>query len=518
MITAIPAIRRNWALAFVILIAVAGAIAHSWFGQSWVSTSGHAVGSDDAYISYRYASNFFNGGGLVFNSGEYVEGYSNFLYILMVLPSFLISRDIVYVYSVALNTLFFIATILIFFTFVKARLGRDLAYAGAFLLSANPWMWANVATGLETSLILLVTTALWVCAELYYERHERRLLVAILLLCAVSMLSRVDGFLLPLALSLWSFIRGERRLGFRIVLLVLSVAVFYTACRYFYYHDVIANTFYNKVSGNLFVRIKAGVSFVVDYSIRSGLWVAILGVPLVFVLTAIRTGRRGGVGFAEFFLVLWLGYLVWIGGDIYYERFLVAIMPMGLFVVLKLMSRIQFRGVLMIGVLILAISQSVFALKDGRFDYRAERYDCWLAVGKLLGERYPGATLAVDAAGKIPYVSGLFTIDMLGLNDRHIGKMKVESASFHPGHSKFDAAYVMGRKPDLIAAWMTPSLDLGWDITRNRYEGSYHLKFLVNSSRQDLGAGNIVDVSGRSDAELKDLVAREFNYAVLVRN
>ena len=37
---------------------------------------------DDAFISFRYVRNLLSGHGLVFNPGEYVEGYTNFLWIL----------------------------------------------------------------------------------------------------------------------------------------------------------------------------------------------------------------------------------------------------------------------------------------------------------------------------------------------------------------------------------------------------------------------------------------------------
>lgn len=37
---------------------------------------------DDAYISFRYARNLIEGHGLVFNPGEWVEGYTNFLWVL----------------------------------------------------------------------------------------------------------------------------------------------------------------------------------------------------------------------------------------------------------------------------------------------------------------------------------------------------------------------------------------------------------------------------------------------------
>jgi len=38
---------------------------------------------DDAFISFRYARNWVNGHGLVFNPGERVEGYTNFLWTLL---------------------------------------------------------------------------------------------------------------------------------------------------------------------------------------------------------------------------------------------------------------------------------------------------------------------------------------------------------------------------------------------------------------------------------------------------
>jgi hypothetical protein len=45
------------------------------------------VAFDDAYVSFRYAENLVHGlvhgHGLVFNPGERVEGYSNFLWVLL---------------------------------------------------------------------------------------------------------------------------------------------------------------------------------------------------------------------------------------------------------------------------------------------------------------------------------------------------------------------------------------------------------------------------------------------------
>src|SRR4051812_8768436 len=51
--------------------------------MAFVLAAARRVGSftiDDAYISFRYARNFAHGDGLVYNLGERVEGYTNFLW------------------------------------------------------------------------------------------------------------------------------------------------------------------------------------------------------------------------------------------------------------------------------------------------------------------------------------------------------------------------------------------------------------------------------------------------------
>src|SRR5690606_7981392 len=72
--------------------------AEPWVGERWLRLSlvlaliglglwrayENATCFDDAYISLRYAENFVAGKGLVWNEGEYVEGYTNFLWTMLV--------------------------------------------------------------------------------------------------------------------------------------------------------------------------------------------------------------------------------------------------------------------------------------------------------------------------------------------------------------------------------------------------------------------------------------------------
>jgi len=52
-----------------------------WF--AWGHLAFFAIIQDDTFISLRYARNLVEGYGLVFNVGEQVEGYTNYLYTLL---------------------------------------------------------------------------------------------------------------------------------------------------------------------------------------------------------------------------------------------------------------------------------------------------------------------------------------------------------------------------------------------------------------------------------------------------
>jgi hypothetical protein len=105
---------------------------------------------------------------------------------------------------------------------------------------------------------------------------------------------------------------------------------------------------------------------------------------------------------------------------------------------------------------------------------REERWE-WdgLALGRLYRAAFAGrgALIAVDAAGALPYAAGLPSLDMLGLNDRHIAKAPLpptvscsrtedcrgqycSSITRHcepyVAHDHADGGYVLDRRPDLI--------------------------------------------------------------------
>ena len=65
---------------------------------------------DDSFISFRYAKNLLNGFGLVFNQNEFVEGYTNFLWTILIYIGMLFQLDPIHT-SIVLGLFFYILTL-----------------------------------------------------------------------------------------------------------------------------------------------------------------------------------------------------------------------------------------------------------------------------------------------------------------------------------------------------------------------------------------------------------------------
>jgi hypothetical protein len=73
-------------------------------------------------------------------------------------------------------------------------------------------------------------------------------------------------------------------------------------------------------------------------------------------------------------------------------------------------------------------------------------------VGVTLARRLPAtARIALNPAGAVPYYSGLYAYDMLGLTNLHIArKARTRLGEGVAGHEKGDGAYILDERPDLI--------------------------------------------------------------------
>ncbi len=114
---------------------------------------------DDAFISFRYAQNLVDGHGLVFNPGERVEGYSNFLWVILTAGGMRAGFEPV-AWTRAMG-----AVALLFVVVCAAHLTHRLtrssvaAFATAIMLAASTALCGSAMSGLETGLYALLITA-----------------------------------------------------------------------------------------------------------------------------------------------------------------------------------------------------------------------------------------------------------------------------------------------------------------------------------------------------------------------
>lgn len=486
--------------------------------------SAHARGTDDAYVSYRYALNWVQGHGLVFNPGERVEGYTNLLYTLLMGVPFVFGWD-VYHYSVTLNTGFALLTLALLVYKLRAELGERAAVIGAVLFALSPSIWIWVSSGLETPLILLLQVAIWISVDAIVKapKDSARGSAPSLALClaiALLILARADGFVSSALAVAYLFLKRRSVAGKRAAVTLVCVLSALFAWRIHYYHDLWPNTYYAKVSSTLAVRLKSSVKELGGICARQGLSIYLLAILLSAFewLKSYRTGLASVVerlSFGPFFGVCWLGYWLYVGGDNFEDRFLIVLIPIGIAQLLALALEQASGAVQTLIVAVALLVQLSVPVRDDQFGKTPHaRYDRLIAMGKFLGQRQPGRVVATAAAGKIPFYSGLKTIDMLGLTDAHISHLK--PVEFIPGHSKFDADYVLSRRPDLITGRLLDgSLDMGLGLTESKYRNAgYRIRYLANSSNVSRG-DDVIDLLGRSDETILALSNQGWSDGIL---
>ncbi len=417
--------------------------------------------SDDAYISFRYLDRLLAGQGLTFNSGERVEGYTNLLFILALVPlraAGLPPEAAAGVVSVASLAL------LLWAVWTAARAIAHDAAAGplAVVLAAGAVQLAHWTTaGLETIFAAaLVATG----NALLIARGSATFAVAAVY--GLAILARPDHAL-PAGIALVSaFVPAlkSRRAGRWLAAGALCAAfpLLQIAFRLAYYGAPLPNTYYAKLGVPLSLLAPGGWAYVRDWLASGG--AVLLGAAALAPLCAGARSWAGLVLAAQ--IVAQLAYAVAIGGDHFpFHRFLVPVVPaaavLGAAGLLALGRRLApARPANVAGLLAVALASAAAALafaSPGRAaieNQRREGHEREL-LARWVASRLPrGGSIGINAAGLIPYRTGAPTIDMLGLNDAHIARTSfrraLQGGEAFVGHLKHDGEYVCRRRPDLV--------------------------------------------------------------------
>ncbi|MEC8422477.1 MAG: hypothetical protein VX000_01805, partial [Myxococcota bacterium] len=312
-------------------------------------------------------------------------------------------------------------------------------------------------SGMEVPLVmLLVAAALLVHMRSRALPDARGLDMLTGLLAALAMMTRPDTALVFAAMWLdrASLLLPGR--GGRIAPLVrmsLPLLVFYApyfAWRFDYYGWLLPNTFYVKV-GSTTHQVVRGFEYVWEF-LEVG-WGFVAGAILAGAM-ARRLPRHAGLEALVGFLLLHLGYVVYVGGDVFWGHrfFAVTLGPLAILAGLATVHGLR-RPALQAGAVagMLAINLVNLALNRS-LSHRGVVSEWGLEIGEWLGEHAPAdALLATNIAGSIPWASGLATIDTLGLNDEVIAHTEMpRMGRGRAGHEKGNGEYVLSREPDYV--------------------------------------------------------------------
>jgi len=442
-------------LVLVVLIAGYGHLVHSSFFH------------DDAYITLRYSQNWLAGSGVSWNAGERVEGYTSFLHLAAISLLGVLQLDLV-----TASQLIGLASYagICWLALYHFRSERDSFWSlrQLLLLLTVPASYPLIAWsygGLETSLVtLLVMCASYTFVATNDESNKRMLLLGCLF--ALACLARPDvGLLVAITLAFLLCPReGKRSSPLAIVIFLAGFALLYLpyfCWRYWYYGELLPNTFHAKMTGIDWFRLRTGGHYVHTFA-----RIAPFLLPTTLVASLFLYCRGKWSWKMAYMLSLVVGhtaYIIYTGGDhMPAYRFFIPVIPLMGWIIASAGSECLQNGRLpawsISGLAILLVGVQAFTgnermLNSQRLDPAAS---VGADVGHWLAENLPaGSVVALNTAGSTPYYAErLVFIDMLGLNDKAIAHrrdvpMRTEWQRY-PGHAKGDGPYVLSRQPAII--------------------------------------------------------------------
>lgn len=429
---------------------------------------------DDAFISFRYAKNFINGHGLVWNIGEQppVEGYTNFLWVIVISLFMKMGFEPVIV-SKVLGIFFGSCCIILTYLFSELIFQRKSflnLIAPAILACCGPFAaWST--GGLETQMFTFFTLAA-AMAYLYEIEHDKITPLSAILFVLAS-LTRPEGILIfgVTCLHLFFHLLFTKRSPFcrKTIIWFLTFLIIYGIYFYWrfnYYGFIFPNTYYAKTGGRLhqflngYIYLKRFILF--------NKWPILVGLSLISLLKP----SRSSLIYLLMLVISFSVYIVSIGGDFLgMFRFFVPILPLMAILVQEgiitlcqwLLSLIHPISV-KISVITLCSFTFILVLAKGlTFSFKGGEYQRILfhkrvtekqsARGRWLHRHAsPDETLAAFGIGAISYYSELNTIDRLGITDIHIAHTKMhQMGKGLPGHEKRNFSYVLMKKPNYLS-------------------------------------------------------------------
>ncbi len=443
---------------------------------------------DDSLISLTYARNLALGNGLVFNLGERVEGYTCFLWVLLLAPvhwvAALTGSDSVRL-AVGLDIALLGISLVLLAAIGRSLWGRRRAglfamtCALAYCLVDNSFtVWA--ALGMETHLVACLALATVLAFVSKSHRRAEWAGVALALLC----MTRPDGALLAVALLGSEFVEAfgrRRRESRRFVVVALGVCCvlygLYFVWRYSYYGAFLPNTYYAKLGGESFDGWDRGVVHLVEYLRERGFLPVLLPLAVVFVRHRVMRA-----------LLAWIGihvvFVTYAGGDFYPgHRFFVPLTPAMALLFGHAFYRVHVhtrskaarkawplpirRYAPALAAVAICLRTLVLGVERGPGATEVERWGSAVEQQRqgvlwLADRASAGASIYAGRIGSFGLYTDLHVYDFFGIIDPEVARTSVEGlGTGKAGHEKKATVdRILSRKPTYVIARYLPGVDL----------------------------------------------------------
>ncbi|WP_437958226.1 hypothetical protein WME76_00295 [Sorangium sp. So ce119] len=263
---------------------------------------------DDAYISYRYARNFARGLGLVYNAGERIEGYTNFLWTVLLAAGIKVGLDPDVLAKVlgglaacgSLGALYLLAN--------RLRPLGAIPCIATWLFASSIVQSGYAVFGLETPLFVLLVLA---GTEMMFRERDRGTGFPYSgLVFGLAGLTRPEA---PMFIGIPMLFLGLRFFGrqnlLRGVVFAAPIAL-HMLWRHSYYGTWLPNTLSAK-TGSLAQQLAGGRHYIGEYVEHT--WPALL-LALFGLCVAIVSRHRDALCVGALALAV-AGYVLLVGGD-----------------------------------------------------------------------------------------------------------------------------------------------------------------------------------------------------------
>jgi hypothetical protein len=468
----------SYALLAVMMLGGAYGIAIIWGGSRIIDGQRYPLLFDDAMISMRYAKNFAQGSGLVWNVGEPpIEGYTNLLWTLwMACLHWLGLNGRAVCWAIQFSGL----ACLMGAAWRLSRVSMALEQRWPGLLAAGLTLgcyplvfWSTC--GMEVGFLALAVVSAFEAGT----RPGGRGILPVTAWLTLALWTRLD--MLALAVPLWagmhvSMPAQRRRASVGGILIVVTLGlVLPTIWRHVYYGAWLPNTFDLKMG-----QVSLAWRFLRGGSTMAKFLVCLL--PLgALALAAFR--KRGGQAHritAGLVFVAAILYSVQAGGDAWEfwggpNRFLAPAMPLFFLLVAEGAANLattKFRtycvgALLLVGFIWLLASRSPTSLKEAVLRepalYVEENVDL-VNLGLALKDLdLPGLRLGVVSAGHLGYWSEKPCEDLYGKSDRAVARGPLHPSViakgwrfYTPGHAKWSFEQICGFRGPVLLMQVPP--------------------------------------------------------------